>query len=1503
MKYLFSLGLALSFCLAATAQPTVLFTENFDAPLGPDSVTAGHVSSNTWWNDTSFLSTTGNQSYHVQGSVSGSQVYFDTDPFSTIGKPYVYLSFDHIAKIFPANEAQVLISIDNGTTWDTLGGNQYRGSSTTFRYLDYFNAAAYAYNGTSPWGLPPNNYNTPDSSWWRSESFALSGIASDTGAFTGYANVKLRFVVSFNFPAGTGGYSPGWFIDNIKVTGASCDFIAPSLSFLSAVSSNCEGHNTGTVQLSPSYNFEVKALDSMGVLNTGVDSVSLHYSINGGAFTGVKMPLQANGNYLYSLTGLNGGDSVRYYIEAVDNGCPAIARLPKQSNAYETFVVDSNIPAKCPSSACLNPMMVSTFPWIEDFEGNEWQEVSSGFPPMVIRGDMPVFPNGHFVVTPDSTQSFGWSLKSGSTPTAGTGPSHDAQPAAGANGKYLYTEFSGATGVKATTLVTPCINMSDSVAKALSFYYHMFGNDINKLRIDIDTGSNNGGYYNNYFSIIGQQQTSSSDAWKKALVDLSPFAGQVIRVRFTVITTNASNDKQDIAIDQIEIKDLTQRDLQTGQLITGLNTPCSSTTNIPLEVAVYNNGQATLDSLPMAYQLDNGTVQRDTLFNANLVTFDSLVFTFSPLLSFNSQQSHVLKVWGELSGDQNLTNDTTLFTINPRQNTITGPLYFQDFKSGSYPEWDTTGVWSEELYSNNDRYSGPYNQYTRSGEYIIASAEGARLESSCIDVSSMTSPKLSFGYSALDTEINVLIKPSGQNWQTLETVSATSGSFSPKMKTQFWGVDLTPYKASNFVLAFQVHRITNPGISAFAALDYVQISDDSAADIALTDVSKALSKMLQGTKVISNMWFEGGLVAPGAVSYSFHVSLHNLCKLTPDVTGSLSHTGFPGLPVRDQSFAINLSDSLEAGRYLVKAWLETAGDINPANDTIEMQAVVAPLVTPPYFQDFDQCQYDFRTASPLEQWEIKNPVNITAYSGSRAAVYNDFNGLRGNESLLPPVVQINKPLYGAELRFYHKYNFPNGGSGRVEIFNAGWHNITDRNPNIGVNFPASFTGTQNWQFSSYPLPEFTQTGTYALRFVAQTIDSTGNGWAIDDFEFYVPEQHSASPKPNIVLNKLIPVSGNNQLSFSLKNTGAAPMDEVTATLILNGAVQFTENFSFSTLMAGGTLSLSFSQPLVLNQQNNQVQIVTSLPNGESDELPSDDTLSFELNLLPFYNSTPQCADFEQSSILLNINNTTKALGDFWKWVSPTKNFISTAHSGSKAWVTADSTYGPLEDQYLYTPSYAMDARQCYRFSFWHAYNTEYNFDGGNIEFSTDGGDSWKLLGDYGDTTWYNTSFVQALDAVNPGFSGTSNGWKQAFTDLHSYNADTIQFRFRFASGATMHGEGWAIDDLCFETLPGTCEAVGTGETALDNHEIHLYPNPANDKLFLHFSSSVQSLSPVLELGIYSQNGQLVKSWSQFTSLNEDAGIDISQLPKGVYLLKSIGETNTKVHFARRFVKM
>jgi hypothetical protein len=60
------------------------------------------------------------------------------------------------------------------------------------------------------------------------------------------------------------------------------------------------------------------------------------------------------------------------------------------------------------------------------------------------------------------------------------------------------------------------------------------------------------------------------------------------------------------------------------------------------------------------------------------------------------------------------------------------------------------------------------------------------------------------------------------------------------------------------------------------------------------------------------------------------------------------------------------------------------------------------------------------------------------------------------------------------------------------------------------------------------------------------------------------------------------------------------------------------------------------------------------------------------------------------------------------------------------------------------------------------------------------------------------------------------------------NAQVI-FRFRFGSDYAFQGEGWSIDDFCFELLPGPCEVVSVPELSDGGLVLSQnFPNPAPD---------------------------------------------------------------------------
>ncbi|MDZ7845985.1 MAG: hypothetical protein U5L96_04045 [Owenweeksia sp.] len=72
--------------------------------------------------------------FKIQGSQSSSQVYFYTQAFSTVNKPYVNLEFHHIAKLFAANNASIELSTDSGVTWISLDGSHYEGNDPSLHF-------------------------------------------------------------------------------------------------------------------------------------------------------------------------------------------------------------------------------------------------------------------------------------------------------------------------------------------------------------------------------------------------------------------------------------------------------------------------------------------------------------------------------------------------------------------------------------------------------------------------------------------------------------------------------------------------------------------------------------------------------------------------------------------------------------------------------------------------------------------------------------------------------------------------------------------------------------------------------------------------------------------------------------------------------------------------------------------------------------------------------------------------------------------------------------------------------------------------------------------------------------------------------------------------------------------------------------------------------------------------------------------------------------------------
>lgn len=172
--------------------------------------------------------------------------------------------------------------------------------------------------------------------------------------------------------------------------------------------------------------------------------------------------------------------------------------------------------------------------------------------------------------TGDWTQAGGddldWTIHSGATPSSNTGPNNARH-----GSYYAYVESSGQY-YKTAILNSPCLDLSNISLPEFSFYYHMVGNSMGSLEVQVSTdGGQN--WSGPIWRVSGNQGTTMPDLsgtvaieridpgfqmdmeqnpWLEASIDLGDFAGPETQVRLVAKTGNSYTS--DIAVDALTFR-------------------------------------------------------------------------------------------------------------------------------------------------------------------------------------------------------------------------------------------------------------------------------------------------------------------------------------------------------------------------------------------------------------------------------------------------------------------------------------------------------------------------------------------------------------------------------------------------------------------------------------------------------------------------------------------------------------------------------------------------------------------------------------------------------------------------------------------------------------------------------------------------------------------------------------------------------------------------------------
>lgn len=1523
MKNIIFLIATLFSCFMANSQ-TVLYHENFDQPSGPDSVNTIVLSGTnpTIWNDTSTFYTSPNYSYHLKGSENNSEVVFQTQAFSPTLLPHIYIKFQHICKISTSNQAYVEVSVDSGASWYPAGFF-YFGSSSKFRSVNHFNSESY------PTWKPLDTAAIPNNLWWREELFEISNIITNGGSGLPASSVMIRFRAKFN-SSGNSNFQNGWYVDNLEVLGSIDEIVPPEIRIVKHFTQNCNKNLIirGPQQSVPGMN-EIRYFNIQE--NDALDSARLVQVINGNAPVYSTLTSSSSTNqYIASFSNYSQGDTINWKVEAFDVS-GNLASFP--DTGFYSFYLIETFP-KCPGGDCnQGHYFINKFPWFQNFEDSSWVPGDKAVGSNSIRGDFPEFQS--YNITPAIGQTWGWSINNGVTPTSQTGPSGDYTYG---KGKYLYTEFYGQNGLTGSGFELPCIDLRDSTARMLSFVYHMYGSDIRRLSVQVDSSYNNSNAnWHIAKAINGQQHSSEANNWSKAYLDLSPYLGKIIKMRFFGVKEASTTKHANIAIDDLEIIEIYPVDISLEEVTSPSleSMACFGTSNLSLSINIAHTGHQAITKVPLAYQVDNNPIVFDTLdLGGKTFGFDT-IYTFSTSFTLTPSNPHLIKVWSAHINDANRTNDTLQLEIPVQQyHAINTFPHLLDFEyqltrhtlNSTY--WslgrslDSLTFWEIEQGPFINERSSPHDAQGKNGKALVIrkslgnNQSFAEIESQCIDLSGLTSPVLQFMFYGEPGIIEIYVQEFGSgNWTLLP-----SSIPQPSSKSPMSGFTLSLAAYSGQVIQLKIIAKNPSQLYGITVIDNIMIREQPSQDLEIKKVGLARIYENQTTYPTVRAFYTNWAQPTGAnFSKVLKVELKDKCSPSPIIyTAQTTAYNYLGNDMNGYLDFSNLAFSTQvpAGEYFAKIWVESAGDVYPNNDTVYQDLVCLKSLDLPYVNDFENCDNQVYLSGLHQQWQIgqgKNSLD-SLRSGSHCALTNPEGlsfalGDSYDYLELPPFSGLDT-LYGVEIGFLQSFAFGSPSSfGVVEILNGqSWQQLTSGNhygtnwrsfisPILSPNaaYQTGFTGNSNgWIHSSYPLDEYRISGEKTIRFVSHVEGAPG--WAIDSIYINYPKQNSGSPT-EFSLHDKVAQAGTNLADIKIKNTARAPLDTIEITVEHNGAILHNQLLSFNPpINYQQSVYVTLSQPLQLDSAMKELLVYTSKPNNRNDERTGDDSLIVPIQILGTLDSTDKCFGFEHNSDFSPYNTLSGLNRTGWEKGKPDKSKLDSAFSGSSCWFTSGNEYDIQQNSYLYTPEFALTGTYCYRLGFWHQFDFEKNFDGANVEYTIDGGNSWDVLGRYWstDSAWYNHQYIQSLDANKPGWSGNSGGWIYSNYDFHVFWNDTVQFRFRYATDADINFEGWAIDNVCLETIYSNCQSIGLEETTHEDNSISLFPIPAGDELNI-----ITLFNEPLDISIFDLKGRTLKNWNQQFDPNKVVQVNITDLPPGVYWLRIQSDTP----IVKKFLKL
>jgi Secretion system C-terminal sorting domain len=365
------------------------------------------------------------------------------------------------------------------------------------------------------------------------------------------------------------------------------------------------------------------------------------------------------------------------------------------------------------------------------------------------------------------------------------------------------------------------------------------------------------------------------------------------------------------------------------------------------------------------------------------------------------------------------------------------------------------------------------------------------------------------------------------------------------------------------------------------------------------------------------------------------------------------------------------------------------------------------------------------------------------------------------------------------------------------------------------------------------------------------------------------------PANDIRINEIVSPSSVNvncdsnvAPEITVKNNGVNPITSITFDYSYN-SIPYSYNWS-GNLASNETTSVTLPN-INLNKGAYSFDVTCTIPNDAySDNNASQGVFYINDSGTPNVTNT-----FESPANELLENDESSSTGI---WERGTRSGTTLSSGTNNVYATSLSgTYPDLTKSFLISECYDLTQISNPQISFKLAYDLENNWDILYVQYSTDLGQNWQVLGNL-DANWYNsdrtpaTTGADCFNCVGAQWTGTNSALSNYFYPLTDLGAETnVIFRFVFHSDQSVVEEGVIIDDFLISGV--------LANQTFDINNVTIYPNPSNGI----FNIMAQN-SSIDEVEVYDVLGKQI-DFKRNNQDNANVTLDMSNVASGIYFVK------------------